>query len=127
MFGALTGHESQLQGLVSNFNTVAGALASESANLQRTIKLLGPTLQIAEPSLRHTNSTLPFLRTFALDLTPGVRELPATIAASQPWLDQTAALLQPSELGFVAHQLRLAAPGSAKAAATAAGCSPRSA
>ena len=80
-------------------------------------RLLGPTLQIAEPSLRHTNATLPFLRRFALDLTPGIRELPATIAASQPWLDQTAALLQPSELGFVAHQLRLAAPGSAKAVA----------
>lgn len=117
VFGALSSHESQLQGLVTNFNTVTGALASESANLERTIKLLGPTLRIAEPSLRHTNSTLPFLRTFALDLTPGVRELPATIAASQPWLDQTAALLQPKELGFVAHQLRLAAPGSAKAAA----------
>ena len=116
IFDALSGHESQLQGLVSNFNTVAGALADESANLERTIKLLGPTLQIAEPSLRHTNATLPFLRTFARDLTPGIRELPATIAASQPWLDQTAALLQPSELGFVAQQLRLAAPGSAKAA-----------
>ena len=71
IFGALNGHESQLQGLVSNFNTVTGALADESANLQRTIKLLGPTLQIAEPSLRHTNATLPFLRAFARDLTPG--------------------------------------------------------
>jgi phospholipid/cholesterol/gamma-HCH transport system substrate-binding protein len=117
IFDALTGHEAQLQGLVSNFNTVAGALASEKENLERTIKLLAPTLKIAEPSLRHTNSTLPFLRAFARDLTPGVRELPATIAASQPWLDQTAALLQPSELGFVAHQLRLAGPGAGKSAA----------
>jgi phospholipid/cholesterol/gamma-HCH transport system substrate-binding protein len=117
IFSALSGHESQLQGLVTNLNTVTGALASESANLRRTVALLGPTLQIAEPSLRHTNATLPFLRTFARDLTPGVKELPSTIAASQPWLDQTAALLAPDELGFVAHQLRLAAPGSAKAAA----------
>ena len=38
--------------------------------------------EIAEPSLRHTNATLPFLRTFARDLTPASRELPATIAAS---------------------------------------------
>jgi phospholipid/cholesterol/gamma-HCH transport system substrate-binding protein len=117
IFDALTGHEAQLQGLVSNFNTVAGALASEKENLERTIKLLGPTLRVAEPSLRHTNSTLPFLRAFARNLTPGVRELPATIAASQPWLDQTAALLRPSELGFVAQQLRLAGPGAGKSAA----------
>ena len=85
------GHESQLQGLVSNFNTVTGALASESANLQRTIKLLGPTLQIAEPVAppHQRHPALP------ADLRPGPdprasRELPATIAASQPWLDQTA-------------------------------------
>jgi phospholipid/cholesterol/gamma-HCH transport system substrate-binding protein len=117
IFTALTGHESQLQGLVSNFNTVAGALASESANLERTIKRLGPTLRIAEQALRHTNSTLPFLRTFARELTPGIRELPATIAASQPWINQTAALLGKNELGFIANQLRLAGPGAAKATA----------
>jgi phospholipid/cholesterol/gamma-HCH transport system substrate-binding protein len=117
IFTALTGHESQLQGLVSNFNTVTGALASESANLERTIKLLGPTLRIAEPALRHTNATLPFLRAFARDLTPGIRELPATIAASQPWIDQTAALLGKNELGYVASQLRAAGPGAGKAAA----------
>jgi ABC-type transporter Mla subunit MlaD len=116
VFGALSSHESQLQGLISNFNTVTGALASESANLQRAIKLLGPTLEIAEPALRHTNSTLPFLRTFARDLTPGIRELPATIAASQPWIDQTAALLSKNELGYIAGQLRAAGPGAGKAA-----------
>ena len=53
---ALSGHESQLQGLITNFNTTTGALASEAGNLQRTIKLLGPTLEIAEPALRHTNA-----------------------------------------------------------------------
>ncbi len=114
IFGALNGHESQLQGLISNFNIVTGALASESENLQRTIRLLGPTLQIAEPSLRHTNATLPYLRTFARDLTPGIRELPATIAASQPWIDQTAALLSKNELGYIASQLRIAGPGAGK-------------
>ena len=117
IFGALSSHESQLQGLISNFNTVTGALASESGNLQRTIKLLGPTLAIAEPSLRHTNATLPFLRTFALDLAKGIPELPATIAASQPWIDQTTALLGKDELGYIASQLRAAGPGAGKAAA----------
>ena len=117
IFNALTGHESQLQGLITNFNTVTAALADESANLQRTIRLLGPTLEIAEPSLRHTNATLPQLRTFARELAPGVRELPATIAVSQPWINQTTALLGRDELGYIASQLRLAGPGAGKAAA----------
>ncbi|HEY7266387.1 MAG TPA: MlaD family protein [Solirubrobacterales bacterium] len=116
-FGALVGHESQLQGLVSNFNTFTGALAAESANLERTIRQLGPTLRAAEPSLRHTNSTLPYLRANALALAKGIPELPATIAASQPWISQTAALLGKDELGYVAYQLRLAGPGAGKSAA----------
>jgi len=120
-FGALSSHESHLQGLVSNFNTFAGALASESANLERSIKLLGPTLERAEPALRHTDETLPFLRTFSRELTPAMRELPATIAASGPWLRQTAALLGPGELKPVAHELRLSAPPTAAAAAAGPG------
>ncbi len=121
VFGALTSHESQLQGVISNFNTVTGALASESGNLQRAVRLLGPTLQIAGPALEHTNATLPFLRTFARDLTPAMRELPATITSSGPWLEQTAALLGPNELQPIAHQLRLGAPPAAIAAAAGPG------
>ena len=49
--------------------------------------------------------------------TPGIRELPATIAASQPWIDQTAALLGKNELGYIASQLRAAGPGAGKSAA----------
>ncbi|HEY6636842.1 MAG TPA: MlaD family protein [Solirubrobacterales bacterium] len=116
-FGALVGHESQLQGLVTNFNTFTGALADESANLQRTIHQLAPTLKVAEPSLRHTNETFPVLRANALALAKGIPELPATIAASQPWINQTAALLSRNELGFIASQLRLAGPGAGKSAA----------
>jgi ABC-type transporter Mla subunit MlaD len=115
--GALRGHESQLQGLVTNLNTTVGALAAESGNLRQTVKRLGPTLEIAEPSLRHTNETLPFLRRFAIELTPGIRELPATIAAAGPWLTQANALLSKNELGYIADELRLAAPGAASAAA----------
>jgi phospholipid/cholesterol/gamma-HCH transport system substrate-binding protein len=117
VFGSLLDHESQLQGLVTNLNTVAGAFAAESGNLQRSIALLGPTLEEAEPALRHTSQTLPFLRTFARKLTPGIRELPNTIAASGPWLEQARLLLGQNELGYIADELRRAAPGAASAAA----------
>jgi phospholipid/cholesterol/gamma-HCH transport system substrate-binding protein len=114
-FGALTDHEAELQGLITNFNTVTGALAAESDNLQRSVALLGPTIERVKPTLFHTNQTFPFLRAFARDLTPAVKELPATIAASQPWLEQTRLLLGQDELGYIADQLRIAGPGAGMA------------
>jgi phospholipid/cholesterol/gamma-HCH transport system substrate-binding protein len=117
LFGALGGHEEELKGLITNFNTTIGAFADESGALARSVKLLAPTLEEATPSLLHTNQSLPLLRRFALDLEPGIRELPATIASAGPWLTQVNALLRPSELGFIAKELRLTGPGAGSAAA----------
>lgn len=117
IFGALVQRETQLQDLVTNFNVTVGALASESENLGETVRLLAPTLEQARPTLLHTNETFPYLRALARDLQPGLRELPATIAASPPWLKQTRLLLGKNELGFIANELRIAAPGAAIAAA----------
>jgi phospholipid/cholesterol/gamma-HCH transport system substrate-binding protein len=110
LFGALSGRQEQLKGLVTNFNTTIGAFAAESDNLARTVKLLAPTLETARPSLLHTNQSLPYLRAFARDITPGIEELPETIAVSQPWLSQTKALLGRNELQPIARELRLTGP-----------------
>ncbi|MGH2983008.1 MAG: MlaD family protein, partial [Solirubrobacterales bacterium] len=115
LFGALRGHEQELQGLVTNFNTTIRAFAVESDNLARSVKLLAPTLERATPALRHTDQSLPFLRTWARDIEPGIRELPATIAASGPWLTQANALLRPGELGYIADELRRTGPGAGSA------------
>jgi hypothetical protein len=88
-----------------------GAFAAESDNLSESIRLLAPTLEAATPSLRNTNATLPYLRAFARDIQPGLRELPATIAVSGPFLTQTRRLLGKNELAFIANELRKAAPG----------------
>jgi ABC-type transporter Mla subunit MlaD len=117
LFGALRGHEQELQGLVTNFNTTIRAFAAESENLARSVKRLAPTLERATPALLHTDQMLPFLRTWARDIEPGIRELPATIAASRPWLPQANRLLRPGELGFIADELRRAGPGAGSAAA----------
>jgi hypothetical protein len=111
VFAALGSHEAQLQDLITNFNTTTGALADESDNLSKTIHLLAPTLTTARTSLLHLNQTLPFLRTFAIELRPGVAELPATIRAANPWLDQTKPLLSRAELGGIARLLRMGTPG----------------
>ena len=74
--------------------------------------LLGPTLAIAEPSLRHTNATLPLparLRARPGEGHPGAagddRRL-AALARARP-----TALLGKDELGYIANQLRLDRPG----------------
>jgi phospholipid/cholesterol/gamma-HCH transport system substrate-binding protein len=101
----LEGHESELQGLITNFNVTAGALAAEQANVSASVRELAPTLEIGEPSLRHLSDSLPPLRALARVLEPSVRELPGTIRAAGPWIDQTNLLLRDSELGGLARLL----------------------
>jgi phospholipid/cholesterol/gamma-HCH transport system substrate-binding protein len=115
-FGALAANESDLQGLIDNFNVFTGALASQSDNLSTTIHLLAPTLQVAHSSLVSLNRTLPPLRTYAIELTPAVAELPNLISASKPWLAQVRPLLSGKEGGGLARLLAEATPGLAGAA-----------
>lgn len=121
VFSALLEREQQLQDLVTNFNVTAGAFASESDNLAESVRLLAPTLENATPALLHTNQTFPYLRAFARDIRPGVAELPDTIKAAGPWLKQTRKLLAKRELGYIADELRIAAPGAASATASGIG------
>lgn len=106
VLGALSDRESQLQGLVSNLNTTAGAFAAESEALEESVRLLAPALETAEPALRNLNATFPPLRAFARDIRPGIEELPGTIEAAGPWLRQATGLLSFGELGGIARELR---------------------
>ncbi|MBA3865222.1 MAG: MCE family protein [Solirubrobacterales bacterium] len=115
-FGAFAANQSALQGLIDNFNIFTGALAAQSSNLSTTIHLLAPTLQVAHTSLVSLNRTLPPLRTYAIELTPAVAELPGLIRASKPWLGQVRPLLSGKEGGGVAKLLAEATPGLAAAA-----------
>ena len=114
-FGALASRESDLQGLIDNFNIFTGALATQSTNLATTIHLLAPTLRVAHSSLVSLNRTLPPLRTYAIELTPAVAELPELISASKPWLAQVRPLLSGKEGGGVAKLLKESTPGLAGA------------
>jgi ABC-type transporter Mla subunit MlaD len=107
--GLLT-RERQLQDLITNLSTFTGALADESDNLEETIRLLDPTLRTARRSLVSLNAALPPLRGFAISLRPAVEELPATIAAGRPWLDQALPLLSRRELGGLARLLEESTP-----------------
>ena len=115
VFGALVSRQEQLKDLITNFNTTVGALAAESTNLSETVREAAPTLEIAQPSLRHLSESLPPLRTFARELEPSIAELPGTIKASGPWLRQTRKLLGKSELRGLSKILREGTPGLASA------------
>ena len=117
VFQELGSREDDLADLITNLNITAGAFASESENLSRSVELLGPTLSEAEVSLRALSDALPPLRALAIESRPGIQELPDTIAAFEPWLEQTRLLLRPGELGGTARLLREAAPGLATTAA----------
>jgi virulence factor Mce-like protein len=115
-FGALAYREADLQGLIDNFNIFTGALAAQSANLSTTIHLLAPTLRTARASFVSLNRALPPLRTYAIEFTPAVAELPGLISASKPWLAQVRPLLSGKEGGGLARLLAEATPGLAGAA-----------
>ena len=115
-FGAFASRESDLKGLIDNFDVFTGALAAQSANLSTTVHLLGPTLRTAHASLVSLDRSLPPLRTYAIELTPAVAQLPGLIAASKPWLKQARPLLSGKEAGGTARLLRELTPGYAGAA-----------
>jgi virulence factor Mce-like protein len=103
--GALIRNENALQGLISNFNTTMAAFASESSSLRATIRKLPGTLQAANGAFVALNAAFPPTRAFAREILPGVRETPATIDASFPWIAQTRRLVSKPELRGLVHQL----------------------
>ena len=110
----LRSHETQLQQLIVNFNTTAGAFAAQSSSLQAAVGLLGPTLTNADAAFKSLDAALPPTRAFARAFLPAVQETPATVAAALPWIAQTRALLRPSELRGLLAQLQPATQDLAK-------------
>ncbi len=103
-------HEQQLGELFVNFNTFLGAFAAQSPSVRAAVAQLPATLHSASRGFAELASSAPTITTFARDLIPGVEELPSTITASYPWIEQTRATLAPNELGGVAQALNSVAP-----------------
>jgi ABC-type transporter Mla subunit MlaD len=103
---SLDRNEGQLQDLVTNFNTTMAAFASRSTQLTASVRELAPTLQAANSTLTNLNASFPATRAFAKEILPGVRETPATITASFPWITQTRALLGKDELQGLTQDLQ---------------------
>jgi phospholipid/cholesterol/gamma-HCH transport system substrate-binding protein len=104
--GALTSNESQLEGLITNFNRTMAAFASEDTNLAATIRELPPTLEKADTAFDALNRSFPPTRAWALEIIPGIKLLGPTINASFPWITQVEKLVSPAELGGLVNQLQ---------------------
>jgi hypothetical protein len=103
---ALAAKEEVLKDFVTNFNRTVAAFAAEDDNLRQTIHLLPEVLEEANPALDKLNASFPPTRAFAREILPGVRETPATIEASFPWIEQVRLLVSPAELQGLANDLR---------------------
>ncbi|HME01994.1 MAG TPA: MlaD family protein, partial [Solirubrobacteraceae bacterium] len=102
---ALNVHEQQLGELIVNTNAFFRAFAAQSAPLQATVALLPGSLTALNQGFAALSAALPPLREFALELVPGVKATPASVAAQLPWIEQVQASLAPTELGGVAQGL----------------------
>ncbi len=111
---ALVRSEGNLKDLITNFSTTTGALAARQNDLRATVRELPRVLEAANPAFDSLNAAFPDTRAFAREIIPGVRETPATIEASLPWIAQTRALVRPSELGGAIGDLQPAVRDLAK-------------
>jgi hypothetical protein len=91
---------------VTNFNTTAGAFASQDAALEASIPALRDTLRVAQPALASLNNALPELRAFSRDALPGVKSSDPTLKASLPFIKQARLLVRKRELRGTAALLR---------------------
>jgi phospholipid/cholesterol/gamma-HCH transport system substrate-binding protein len=103
---ALADHEEALKDLVTNLNVTTGAFAAESPQLEATIRRLPRVLEAARPALDNLNASFPPTRAFSREILPGVRETPATIQASFPWIAQVRKLVSQNELGGLVGELQ---------------------
>ncbi|MFL5865780.1 MAG: MlaD family protein [Thermoleophilaceae bacterium] len=112
---ALASREESLKDLVTNFDVTTGALAREQNNLRLTIHRLPGVLSSADSAFDNLNRAFPPTRAFAKEILPGVRETPATISASFPWIAQTRKLVSPAELQGLVRDLQPATHDLARA------------
>jgi ABC-type transporter Mla subunit MlaD len=97
--------QQDVEDLLVGLDSTMGNFAAHSVALRATVRQLGPTALHAGQAFTQLDASLPASRRFARDLAGSLPELPATIAASGPWLAQSKKLLSDAELGGLLDQL----------------------
>jgi len=114
---ALGSNELALQNLITNFRTVTGSFAAESASLEQAIAKLPDVLDAADPAFANLNAAFPSMRAFAREALPGVRSSAPALRAGTPLIDQIQKLVSKPELRGLVADLRPTIPELAKLSA----------
>jgi phospholipid/cholesterol/gamma-HCH transport system substrate-binding protein len=110
----LAAADGKLAGLVSEFDQTMQATAAEAGPLRQTVAELGPTARSANTAFSALDQAMPATARYSSDLARGLPELPATISAAYPWLDQAGPLFSTAELRGLLEQLAPASDDLAK-------------
>jgi hypothetical protein len=76
-----------------------GAFADDEVALQQATKQFSRLAYTSAPTLRQLNLLLPQLTRWSNTIAPQLDEIPATVRAAYPWIEQTNLLFGPKELG----------------------------
>jgi virulence factor Mce-like protein len=108
----------RLATLIADFSATAAALGDREDALSTAVGELPRTLRAATPAFDSLNAAFPDVQAFARDARPGIRSLGPTVDATLPLISQLRGLVQESELGSLARNLRSATPPLAQIAKT---------
>jgi hypothetical protein len=100
--GAINDRETQIVPLIRDFATTFGAFADDEVALQQATKQFSRLAYTSAPTLRQLNLLLPQLTRWSNTIAPQLDEIPATVRAAYPWIEQNNLLFGPNELGGTA-------------------------
>ena len=113
-FTALADEQDDLADFVVDFNKTMSMTAAHSAQLRTVVQELGPTVRHASQAFTTLDAGLPSLRRYSRELAVTLNEVPATVAAAEPWIAQAKPLLGDEELGGLLDELQPATSNLAK-------------
>jgi ABC-type transporter Mla subunit MlaD len=99
---AINDRETQLVPLIADFGTTFGAFADDEVALAESTKQFSRLAYTSLPTLVQLNRLLPQLTRWSNTIAPQLKEIPATVRAAYPWIEQTNLLFGPNELGATA-------------------------
>lgn len=112
---AVNDRETQLVPLIADFATTIGAFASDEEALRQSTKQFSRLAYESYPTLVELNRLLPQLTRWSRVVAPQLDEIPATVRAAYPWIEQTNLMFGPDELGGSAKLMQNTTENFAKA------------
>lgn len=99
---AINDRETQIVPLITDFATTMGAFADDEEALRQSTKQFSRLAYTSLPTLIQLNRLLPQLTRWSNTIAPNLAEIPATVRAAYPWIEQTNLLFGKNELGGTA-------------------------